>query len=217
MAKKRLSPSEAMTEEQVGKAVELFNAALSKRREFLTRVSVQRALGLKCFGRKMADAFQELEEVFSKMVIFKQVDVRPSLGKSLDWILGSLKIELTGGSSIPKDYGWGTVEWSISPVDVYCFELDSEKEGLSDDEVAAAYRLRGLKPVDLRTLLCAHRQYPSLFQDWAATHWKDDKGCWHHISFCNRSGGRVLEWSTSRRPDYSERWVQMERFFGVPV
>lgn len=171
---KTMTPSESITQGQIGKIQELLGAAL--RKSGLPSEAVQQTL------ERQGDSFvAELMEVVRKHVeanidmIVRRVKVDRSVAPQ-EMLNATGRRQYVNNdvvASMPRGEGEET--------EVYFFRLG---RFVSDEELEREYARRGLKPADPYSQSAVNKADPAFADDHPnSTHWKDNNGKWCFSAF----------------------------------
>ena len=175
-----------MTDEQVEKATDIFRAGLRKHRTEFCAFAVQRGLETGELGPNLLAVFRRCVEAVNNLIV-RPTPVNRS--RTPQEAISSTGRQRYITNEIVEAMPRGAGE----EAELIFFRVGRH---LSDNELAAEYKLRNLKPADPYSLAAANEADPAFADTHPnGTHWKDANGCWCYAAF--------------------DRWLVGERYVGV--
>jgi hypothetical protein len=187
---KTITPSEPITEGQIGKLKELLNAKLQKHKAELPSNLIQQVLGIPELAGELFAVIRKRVEAISNMIIrVVKVNRNRSAKEALKATGRNQYVDDSVLKTIPK----GETE----ETEVIFFKIGRQ---ISMDDLEKEYALRGLKPADPYSQAAVNEADPAFADEHPnGTQWKDGDGKWCYAVF---------------RRDVDERDLSVRRYDG---
>ena len=193
---KTITPSEPITEGQIGKLKELLNAKLQKHKAELPSNLMQQVLGIPELADELFAVIRKRVEAISDMIIRTvKVNRNRSAKEALKATGRAQYVDDSVVKAMPNGEGEDT--------EVVFFKIGSQ---ISMDNLEKEYALRGLKPADPFSLSAVNEADPAFADEHPnGTQWKDKDGKWCY-AFFDRDGDERYLVVDSLDDDWFDYW-----------